>query len=186
MLPVSAPDLPSLLAALDARRTTFLANLEALPEPTLEQSPEPGAWSPLEIGEHLLRLEERFLNAAERQTHAGDDRRDLGEADEAAVEGLIQAMRSPARFRVPEGARVVQPEGALTLADLRVRWRVLAERWQCLVDGFPDALLNVALVRHPLAGPLCLRHTLRFLDAHLSHHEHQLTRTLAALDQAAP
>jgi hypothetical protein len=178
--PETRPDLPALVAALDARRAAFLEALAALPAEVLERAPAPEAWSPLCIGEHLLRTEEQMLGAAERQTHAGSDRRVLGEADDAAVEGLIHALRSPARFRVPDGSRSIHPEGDLSLQDLRTRWGAVAERWRRLVAVFPPDLLNVALLRHPLAGPLCMRHALRFLEVHIVHHEHQLARTVRA------
>jgi hypothetical protein len=186
MLPPPEPrsDLPALLRALDARRAAFLGALAALPPEVIDRAPAQESWSPLQIGEHLLRTEEQMLGAAERQTHAGSDRRVLGEADDAAVEGLIQALRSPARFRVPDGARGIHPEGDLSLQDLRDRWGAVAERWRRLVAVFPPDLLNVALLRHPLAGPLCMGHTLRFLEAHVAHHVHQLNRTVQALEPA--
>jgi hypothetical protein len=182
--PETRSDLPALLKALDARRAAFLEALDALPGAALERAPAPEAWSPLQIGEHLLRTEEQMLGAAERQTHSGSDRRVLGEADEAAVEGLILSLRSPARFRVPASARGIHPDGSLSLQDLRARWGAAAERWRRLVAAFPPGLLNVALLRHPLAGPLCMRHALRFLEAHIAHHEHQLNRTVQALEPA--
>ena len=98
------------------------------------------------------------------------------------MEGLITALRTAAPFKVPGGAGPVHPSGELSLDALLHQWTEAAERWQRIVADFPDGLAETALVHHPIAGPMTAAQTLRFLEAHVEHHEHQLARTVRALN----
>ncbi len=179
------PDPAPHLAALDARRAGFLAALADIPEAQRRQPPAMGAWSPLQIGEHLLLTEEMMAHFMDRQIQAGDARRDVGKASEKSVEGLLAWLRTPAKTRMPADARGIDPQGELGFDALRERWAAVGERWHGIAETLPPELAGVALLRHPVGGPMQLDHTLRFLEAHAEHHEHQLARTVAALRRAA-
>ena len=176
-------DLPRLLATLDNRRAEFLAGLESVPAEQRAQSPTPSAWSPLQIGEHLLISERGFAHITARQIEKGDDRRRFGEPSERSVEGLIQAMRTPATFKIPEGVDAITPTGDVPYDVLRRDWQATAERWHEIVATFPPELETEALVMHPVSGPLTTAQAIRFLEAHIEHHLHQLGRTVRALNQ---
>jgi hypothetical protein len=176
------PDLASLLAALDARRAEFLAGLDSVPPAQRDRAPSQSAWSPLQIGEHLLLSERGFAHVTARQIEKGDDRRRFGEPSERSVEGLLQAMRTPAKFKVPKGIEAVTPKGDVPYDTLRQDWQATAERWHEIIATFPPELEREALVMHPVAGPITTAQTLRFLEAHIEHHLHQLARTVRALN----
>jgi hypothetical protein len=178
------PELPRLLAALDNRRAEFLAGLESVPPEQRDRAPSQSAWSPLQIGEHLLISERGFARITARQLEKGDDRRRFGEPSERSVEGLLQAMRTPARFKIPEGVEAITPTGDVPYEVLRRDWLATGERWHEIVAAFPPELETEALVMHPVGGPLTTAQTLRFLEAHIEHHLHQLGRTVRALNQA--
>ncbi len=177
-------DLPRLLAALDNRRAEFLAGLDSVPAEQRGQAPTQAAWSPLQIGEHLLISERGLAHITARQIEKGDDRRRFGEPSERSVEGLIRAMRTPAQFKIPEGIDAITPTGSVPYDVLRRDWQATAERWHAIVATFPPELEREALVTHPVSGPITTAQTLRFLEAHIEHHLHQLGRTVRALNQA--
>lgn len=174
-------DLKPLLDALDDRRTEFLAALESITPDQLNRSPGGKAWTPLQIGEHLMRVEQGLAHVARRQIEKGDARRDVGEPSERSVEGLIEALRTPAKFKVPAGVPSIVPTGGIDLETLRQAWLETGERWRTIVETLPPDLARTPLVHHAVAGAMTTAQTLRMLEAHIEHHTHQLARTAQAL-----
>jgi hypothetical protein len=77
---------------------------------------------------------------------------------------------------------VAQPAGdPESLDEVRARWDEVRERWRERLESYPDALQRKAIFRHPFAGRLNMRQTLRFLDDHLLHHTRQVERFAALL-----
>ncbi len=181
----SSTGLAPLLAALDDRRAEFLAALASLTPDHLGRSPGSEAWSPLQIGDHLLKVESGLAYVMGRQIEKGDARRDVGQPSERSVEGLIRAMRTPAQFKVPDGVPSIVPsDDALDLATLREDWLRTGERWHELAETFPPDLAAAGLVTHAVAGALTFEQTLRFLESHIEHHLHHLGRTVRVLNAA--
>lgn len=175
------PDLLPLVTALDTRRSEFLAALDTIPPEHLSQAPASKAWSPLDIGEHLVIVERGLGRAAVRQIEKGEERKRFGEPSAKSVEGLVRAMQTPAKFKVPEGVGV-EPTGEMNLSDLRQAWLEAGDQWRKAADMLPPELEDEGLVMHAVAGPMTVAQTLRFLDAHIEHHLHQLVRTVRALN----
>jgi hypothetical protein len=89
------------------------------------------------------------------------------------------ALRSPLRRKAPQ---VAQPAGdPESLDEVRARWDEVRERWRARLECYPDALQSKAIFRHPFAGRLNMRQTLRVLDDHLLHHTRQVERFAALL-----
>lgn len=179
------PSSSDLLQSLTASRDAFQAALANVEPRQLSQRPQPDAWSPLLIAEHVVVVEEQMITFAARQAAAGEQRKEIGEPDEARIAGVLQAVASDMRIKVPESV-AVHPAGGLSSEDLVMRWTTSRERMEALVESFPDELRGVALLKHPMAGPMTLEHTLLFLDAHVRHHIHQLKRAADALSSSPP
>lgn len=175
--------LDALLAALDNRRAEFLAGLDSIPPEQRSMSPNPTAWSPLQIGEHLLASERGYAHITARQIEKGDGRRRFDPPSDVSVEGLIRAMRTPAQFTVPSGISTILPTGDVSYDELRRDWPATGKRWREIAAALPPELEHEALVTHPVGGSLTVAHTLRFLESHIEHHLHQLARTVRALNQ---
>ena len=120
-----------------------------------------------------------MLRGLERQLAAGDTRAAVGERSGVRVTALLAALHSPKRFRVPESAGGLSPEG-MAYTALREEWTDVGERWRAAVESLPPGLGATPLVRHPYAGPLTVTDTLRFLAAHAARHRRQFDRASAA------
>jgi hypothetical protein len=173
-------ELPSALRAALASRATFIAALEAVNPDLLSRQPAPEAWSPLQIAEHVVLVEEQMVGFATRQAAAGPQRREVGGPDDAMRNRVLHAIRSGTRLRIPDGVRV-HPRSDPRLDDVATRWRASGEQMRALVETFPPDLESTALLVHPAAGPLTLEQSLVFIDEHARHHLHQLARTVDVL-----
>lgn len=171
----------SLLTALDDRRAEFLEGLDSVPPDQRKRSPSTHAWSPLQIGEHLVLAERGFARITARQIEKGENRRRIGEPSDKSVEGLLQALRTPAKMKIPENVGV-DPTGEVPMEELRPQWLAVGARWHEIAATLPPELADEALVLHSIGGPLTFSQTLRFLEAHIEHHLFQLARTVRALN----
>ncbi|MEM1041314.1 MAG: DinB family protein [Bacteroidota bacterium] len=178
------PDLAAFLDPLDARRAEFLAGLDSIPPEQLGQAPTSKAWSPLGIGEHLLIVERGLGHVAGRQIEKGEGRKRFGEPSAKSVDGLVRAMRTPSKFKVPDGVGI-EPTGEVSLGELRQAWGEAGAQWHRVAETLPPDLADEGLVMHAVAGPMTIAQTLRFLEAHIEHHQHQLVRTVRALSARA-
>ena len=174
------PDLRPALDDLDAAREAFLARVGALTDAQRAFRPAPDAWSSVEIAEHVWRTEKGLAWGLDRQVQAGDDRRDLGPRTPGGLDRLAEAMRGGGRIRMPEGAaKYVAPQGA-AWEDVRAGWRATGDEWRRVAATVPDALAEVGVLGHPLAGPLTPAEGARFAALHAEHHGRQLDRVEAA------
>ena len=179
------PDLRPALDDLDATREAFLARVDALTDDQRAFRPAPGTWSPVEIAEHVWRVEAGLARGLDKQVQAGNDRRDLGPRRPGGMDRLTAAMQGgEARMRMPErAAPYIAPQGA-SWDEVRAGWRATGDEWRRVVATVPDGLADVGVLSHPLAGPLTPAEGARFAALHAEHHGHQLDRVEA--DPAFP
>jgi len=172
--PSTIPDLMTLsdaLTALDATRASVLADLDAFTPEQRAVSPSEEAWSPEQVAEHLLIAERGILGAIGRSagTH-------LGTPSQDAVDGVIAFLQSDQKAQTPP---FLQPQG-MAYEDAREGLTTVEADWHELVASLSDAPQGRAVFAHPMAGPMTLLDTLRFMEAHAGHHRYQLDRIRAA------
>ncbi len=166
--------------AIDQLRGAFqeFEDLTAgLPSTAWERKSSPEAWSPLEIMEHLMILEDRVatlilpkLLTSEPTPVAGADRR---EWEKKLVEGVSRAeqkVHAPLRAQ-PTGACTDGREGC-------TKFRALREKNIAYVESTGDPL-RAHQLPHPLFGPLDGYQWLLILAAHNRRHNRQLARAVA-------
>jgi hypothetical protein len=161
----------TLLERLERRRRELLAIVDALPAERLTFRPAPGRWSPLDIVEHLVKVEE----AIAPRVRPREPRGLVETAKVKAALGLLRVVFGlRARIKVPIEA--IMPLGGVTLRDLEGRWEaagaVLRERLQ----GFGAGDWERPMMRHPLLGRLTPAEGLTFLRCHIDHHQRQMVR----------
>ena len=166
---------------LNDQRGAFAEALHALRPKLRTLKPSPEAWSPVEIAEHVYRSERNVLRGLERQLDPEGERRELGEPSRAKFLALIVALRSPKKFKVPEGASAAAPAG-MAYDAIREGWFGFPTQWDAIIGSIPEELLDVGLIRHPIGGPMTLSQSLQFLAVHTARHFKQLERTAKWVD----
>jgi DinB superfamily len=148
-----------------------------LPPTAWERKSSPDEWSPLEIMEHMMILEERVatvilpkLLQSEPTPLAGAERQ---EWEKKLAEGVSKSERKvhappPAQ---PRGACTDGPEGC-------AKFRGLREKNIAYVESTGDPL-RAHQLPHPLFGPLDGYQWILVLAAHNRRHNQQLARAVA-------
>lgn len=161
--------LSALIQALDERRGALLSEVETLRPEDLQARPASGAWSILEIVEHLVVAERVILQGLPEPS------------------ALVPAPRGPRhrltyplvwlvlRLGIPVKApsRRMLPTGAAALDELRPRWEATYQWLRAYAASLAPGA-DPAVFRHPVCGPLTLRQALRLDRLHLEVHARQI------------
>jgi uncharacterized damage-inducible protein DinB len=156
---------------IDRQRRAVLAEVEALGSEQLLFRPDNASWSPLEVVEHLVRVEEGIVSRVKQR-----EPRTWREAARArfALELVSVYFLLGRRLKVP--VQGVLPLGGVTLADLRARWDAAQQAMRRTVEGFGPLDFGRPMMRHPILGLLTPMETLTFVLRHIAHHRRQIAR----------
>jgi len=165
MSPASA-----LLQAMDDRRRALLDALAGLSPEALQARPAEGAWSILEIVEHLVAAEQVILQGLPDPATLVDRPRSLRQRCLFPLVVLILRLRIP----VKAPSRRMLPTGGASLAELRDRWEATARWLRAYAEGLPPGGARRAVFAHPVCGPLTLAQALRLGRLHLETHARQI------------
>jgi hypothetical protein len=159
------------LAVLDRARRSFLDSVLAADAAQLRFRPAPGAWSMLDVTEHLVLAEEKSLLGMLKGPPAGTTVTPMAHLRM----GLVRlVMKTDIRIKVPV-ARVV-PEGRATLQELETRWSESRRGLKLVLDPISGADADAARFRHPIGGWVSAGQGVAFLADHIGHHERQVHR----------
>jgi DinB superfamily len=152
----------------------MLDQLRTWPVEQLRLAPDPQAWSPLQILEHLILTEHVVLEMM--QAHRASPHR-ITIAGQLRSALVVTAMLLPTRVGVPDAAQAVVP------ANMPPSLTELVERWASERREFAEFLSSLSateaaqgLCRHPYGGWTSAHGALLFLRSHLYHHRRQIAR----------
>lgn len=161
-----------LIQTLDDQRSGLLDGLEALDTPVLRAKPRPGAWSILEILEHVVVAEAVILLGLPSRAELVAQPRSLGHRLKHLAVLLVLKLRIP--VRVP--SRRMLPTGQRSLAELRATWDGHVRWLRAFVEEAEEDAYDQAFFTHPVAGPITLAQALRMDLLHLQTHRKQIAR----------
>jgi hypothetical protein len=131
----------------------------------------PGAWSMLDVTEHLVLAEEKTLLGILKGPRPGTRVTSVAHFRMAIVR-LVLATGARVKVPVP----TVVPEGSATLPELEARWEAARRGVATAFEPISAANAAAARFRHPLTGWVTAREGLGFMVGHIRHHARQLTR----------
>jgi DinB superfamily len=161
---------------LESQRTELLAELATWSPSLLSFRPEPGAWSAVEVLDHIVRAETGTIanvRVGLRTPHI------LGGEDRPGIAALDRALRSDQSFQVPPGALAIYPDTQTTLPEVLGRWEQARAELRSLVEALAPADAHCGVFCHPFAGWMTVADVLDHFSAHLYHHGFQLARLKA-------
>lgn len=141
-------------------------------------TPPQSGWSVLQILDHILLSEAGTLRYMKNKTAHTKAFKKPTPVSYVRFALLTTALRSPFRFRAPEGVKPPEKEPLPSLEELLTQWAQVREEFRAFLEQFPEGQENKLVFRHPLAGRLTLLHTLSFMKDHLSRHVRQIRKRL--------
>jgi hypothetical protein len=173
------PRIQEVLTYLDAQYETLRAAFHSVPSEKRSQSPEPGAWSPAGVVEHLSIVETGIGRLITQRVAAGREAGVGAETEHSSVMETytVGAVIGDRTRRIESGERShptqMAPDeawSAFETAHAGLRSAVVA------ADGL--ALGNI-MHPHPIFGPLNLYHWVAFVGGHEARHAEQIREAAA-------
>ena len=158
--------------ALEASKSALLNRLSGLSADCINQRPNPGAWSLAEIAQHLMLVEEEALRQFKAATPTNDRQTIRDRAGRLMVHFVFRRG-----IRVKAPFRSVIPDSAKSLQEIRTSWNEVRSVLRAHLDSIQPDGLEALLFRHPVAGRMNVRQTLKLLELHFKHHLRQVDRT---------
>lgn len=162
-----------MFALLERERTNLMAQFERVPANRRADRPGDGAWSALEIAEHVSRVEAGVAKLL--ALRAGMP---LAATSDELVEGaLTPAKIATLRTRDPKvsAPERTHPTGTLTPARVLEKLAGSRARLRAAFDSTDPAILDGALFPHPYIGQLTLRAWVELVAHHDARHAQQMT-----------
>lgn len=159
---------------LERSTQQMLALLAGWTPDQLQFRPQPGAWSALDVIEHLMLTEKSVLEGMQRNVGKGHAVTVGGRCRSAMV---LAVMGLPTRVKVPASVTFVLPSAASTnLPAAAASWERDREQFTHFLEGLSNAQCKEGLFKHPIGGWATAAGAVLFLRAHQRHHRYQLSR----------
>ena len=152
-----------LVAILEAGRRDFLESAAGIAVPQANRRSSLGAWTPLEIIEHVIITEERYLS------WLADGDGDAPARDVDSEMRLFLMIRNRDQRR--QAADALWPQGRFkTLPQALAAFNAARDRAVAMVD---ESLYSIGIV-HPFFGRLNGAETMQLVDGHARRHADQI------------
>ena len=160
---------------LTQKRQSLLQHLDLQSPEALSFKAGADKWSVVEALEHLVIVEENFLEQV---------------AANIPVTSLDPASRSPEKYQivlkvmnrdievdVPHES--MEPHGHFGFKELVDRWEDIREKMKDLLESIDSDNPQNMVYHHPYAGPLNIAETLEFMEVHFDNHIRHIDVILA-------
>ena len=158
------PELDLLYRSMETRKAEMLTHLATLSHEERNRNPKPSEWSPLQVMDHLVLVEE-WMSCPNRAVPPKHGKVLLKGRLFIFFGGGI--MRS--RFRIPTIPMAV-PQTNLDFAEIERRWDDARGGLALKLAAITTETQSLPIALHPIAGPLNGRQVLELLDVHLAYH----------------
>ena len=169
------PNIQEKLDSLTEKRQALLQHLDSQPPGALTFKAGPEKWSVIEAIEHLLVVEDNFLEqvSANKPSFSLDpDKR-----SPKNYQVVLKVMQRDVEVDVPHES--MEPHGHFSFSELQRRWDAIRNKMQGLLEDMQADIEGEMVYEHPYAGPLNIAETLAFIEVHFDSHVRHIEVILA-------
>jgi|GEM_PF-622091 len=175
---MSKTKLLSRLDAFSTSRQSFVNQLSQLTPEQLSTRPNPGAWSILEIVEHLVLAEKIVFKISPRAEPLTPAKKRL--SNRLLYRVVIFVLKSR-RSKVDVPDKNMNPAGQTSLTDLLDSWDQNQIWLREFIQNLSPHDLKKAVFAHPVSGPITPSQAIYMLQIHFDKHMHQIQGILSEL-----
>ena len=168
-----SPSIQPQFEKLQRQKQAVLSGLSAWSIERLQFRPAPANWSTLDVLDHLVKVEEGWIDAVRANLPDGHPVRFR---DRLGAWAVYCVMWSPLRVKVPDSAAQTLPNETGNLSLMTGKWQVTRDEMAQLLAGLSLKQLRSGLFQHPVSGWMTMPQAIQFLSAHLRHHGYQVSR----------
>ena len=168
------PSLQSAFESMEQKRSTLLNHLASLPHESLNHSPGPGQWSPLEVVNHLVESEGLSRAYIQKKLKYRTRIPKTGLPHAIRTKFGLMYMRGSIKMKAPSYMKKMSTE--MDFQTLRNKWDEGRNELEGILAAFPEELMKNAVLKHPLGGRINISQTMQFLEAHFDRHHKQIMK----------
>lgn len=161
------------LAQLEAQKRRLLSQVEGWSAARLRCRPSPGAWSAVEVFDHLVKTEEAILAAAKQGLTAPHR---IGIRDRLGTLFLQKVFQTDRKVKAPASAPQVLPDQSANLESVLERWQSTRTDFADFQDRLSSDQAHLGIFRHPVCGWMGVPQIRAFFFVHMVHHGFQISR----------
>ena len=159
-------DIQNRYQRLMEKRRELLQRLEAYSDDGLSFKAGPDEWSAKEAIEHLVVVEDNFLEQVTANTPASS--LDPAKRSPEKYQVVLKVMRNDVEVDVPHAS--MEPHGQYSFTELLDQWDETRVKMQALLEGFKSGTEAAMVYHHPYGGPLNILEALAFIEVHFDNH----------------
>jgi len=156
----------------------LLEDISNQPDSVLNQAPERGGWSVLQVVYHIVLVEEASLAYIKRKLSFGDDIPKAGFKAWFRAFYLRLIFLLPIKIKAPDIVNVENMPGEIRFWEVLKKWKDVRKETEEFLDNMPDHLLKTELFKHTLVGKMSIRNMLIFFQLHFNRHQKQLQKVM--------
>lgn len=164
---------------LDQQLENQLRILATQDDHLLFKSPEPGAWSPIQVLQHLLLSERGSLNYLKKKISGGLHTIPPATLLTSVRFLLFRAFLAlPIKVKAPKAISEESFPEVESLDALAEEYHNLRKDFKTFLTNLPEEAFQLEIFRHPRAGKITLAGLVLFFELHFKRHEKQIRRAL--------
>ena len=172
------PNIQDRFESLSEKRQALLQHLDSQSPEALAFKAGPDKWSVVEAIEHLVIVEDNFLEQV--TANIPNSSLDPESRSPKKYQIVLKVMQRDVEVDVPHES--MEPHGHLSFSELLDRWHDIRNKMDGVLGEIkPDAQEDM-LYQHPYAGPLNIAETLEFMEVHFDNHVRHIDVILARVE----
>lgn len=160
---------------LEEGKAYYDALLEVFSDEQLNFHPQPGAWSMLDVMQHLYTSENISLKFMQNFDFNRKDEK-VGLKAEVKTMLLVNRLNSRKKYEAPKV--LSEKKDSLNIShdvhQFRHQWEDLRNEMFSFLEEFNPNKIGHFVFSHPAVGKLNVVQTLQFFVAHMKHHQYQI------------
>jgi hypothetical protein len=164
---------------LNSELEILLAEMEKNQEGKLFKSPSPGAWSPVQVLQHLILTESSSLKYLQKKISSG--LKQIPPATwltAARVVAFRLYIALPLKTKAPQAMGEAHFPEVASFEEVAGTYRKTRKELRNFLENLPEEAFALEIFRHPAVGKLALDGLVTFFVLHFKRHERQIRRQL--------
>jgi len=160
---------------IEEQRKKLLGEVGKLTHQQQNFTPAAGAWSILQVFNHLIKAETGSLTYMSKKIQGIDQVKKAGFQARIRSAGLNLFLRLPVKYKAP-AVVIAGQEEIYFFENLTKQWDELSSEFEKFLDQLDTVSANKLIYRHPAVGRMNIYQAMSFFYEHVEHHKKQIER----------
>lgn len=163
---------------LEAKKDQLFEQLRLLDVTVQNKKRSEAEWSPLEVVQHLILVEQASLAYTKKKSSFPDKLLNAGAFGFVRIFLMYVLLYLPIKVKAPKEINESKFRKGALLEELMEEWSASRNALEAFLEEYPAEYYNKLSYKHPFAGRLTVDGMLTFVELHFDRHLGQINRSL--------